>query len=141
MLFQIRLDPYENSLRHVGTHLLMTELSRPAVWQALERGRAFVAFDWLADASGFDFAATAGGERHEMGSRLKLASDLRLTGRAPLSAHWKLMRNGKMLSETTGSTMEVKLAEPGNYRAELWLDVAGEERVWILSNPIYVTAE
>ena len=141
VLFQIRLDPYENSLRHVGTHLLMTELSRPAVWQALERGRAFVAFDWLADASGFDFAATAGGERHEMGSRLKLASDLRLTGRAPLSAHWKLMRNGKLLSETTGSTMEVKLAEPGNYRAELWLDVAGEKRVWILSNPIYVTAE
>ena len=69
------------------------------------------------------------------------ASDLRLTGRAPLSAHWKLMRNGKLLSETTGSTMEVKLAEPGNYRAELWLDVAGEEQVWILSNPIYVTAE
>jgi hypothetical protein len=51
------------------------------------------------------------------------------------------MRNGKLHSETTGSTMEVQLTEPGNYRAELWLDLAGEERVWILSNPIYVTAE
>ena len=141
VLFQIRLDPYENSLRHVGTHLLMTELSRPAVWQALERGRAFVAFDWLADASGFDLAATTGSERHEMGSRLKLVPDLLLSGRAPLSAHWKLMRNGKLISETTGATMEAKLNEPGNYRAELWLDAAGEERVWILSNPIYVTAE
>ena len=140
VLFQIRLDPYENSLRHVGTHLLMTELTQPAVWQALERGRAFVAFDWLADASGFDFAATVSGERHEMGSRLKLTSELQLIGRAPLSAHWKLMRNGKLLSDTTGRTLEVKLTEPGNYRAELWLEVAGEERIWILSNPIYVAA-
>src|SRR4029453_18420098 len=30
VLYQFRLDPYENSLRHVGTHLLMTELSQPA---------------------------------------------------------------------------------------------------------------
>ena len=141
VLFQIRFDPYENSLRHVGTHLLMTELSQPAVWQALEHGRAFVAFDWIADASGFDFAAMTGGERHEMGSRLKLTSELRLTGRAPLLAHWKLMKSGKLVSETTGSTMEVKLAEPGNYRAELWLNVAGEKRLWILSNPIYVAAQ
>ncbi len=140
MLFQIRLDPYENSLRHVGTHLLMTELSQSAVWQALERGRAFVAFDWLADAKGFDFAAKSGGERHEMGSRLKLTSDLQLIGRAPLSAHWKLMRNGKLISEMMGGALEVKVTEPGNYRAELWLDVANEERVWILSNPIYVAA-
>ena len=141
VLLQVRLDPYENSLRHVGTHLLMTELSQPAVWEALEHGRAFVAFDWLAVASGFDFAATSGGKRGEMGSRLKLAPDLRLTGRAPLPAHWKLMKNGKLHWETTGSEMEFKLTEPGNYRAEAWLKVTGEERIWILANPIYVTGE
>ena len=97
--------------------------------------------DWLADASGFDFAATTGGERHEMGSRLKLASDLQLTGRAPLTARWKLLKNGKLFSEKTGSSLEVKLKDPGNYRVELWLDVAGEKRAWILSNPIYVSGE
>jgi hypothetical protein len=82
-----------------------------------------------------------GSERHEMGSRLKLASDLQVTGHAPLSAHWKLIRNGKLLFETMGSTLQAKLTEPGNYRVELWLDVAGQERIWILSNPIYVAAE
>lgn len=138
ILHQIRLDPYENSLRHAGTHLLMTELSDKAVWDALEHGRAFVAFDWIADSTGFDFAAETAGHRHEMGSRIKLTDDLRLTGRSPISGHWKLIRNGKLVSETTGATLESKLTEPGNYRAELWLDVAGEERVWILSNPIYV---
>ena len=58
VLFQIRLDRYEHSLRHVGTHLLMSELTEKGVWDALESGRGFVAFDWLADSTGFDFAAT-----------------------------------------------------------------------------------
>lgn len=138
ILYQVRLDPYENSLRHAGTHLLMTELSDKAVWDALEHGRAFVAFDWIADSTGFDFAAETASQRHEMGSRIKLTDDLRLTGRSPISGHWKLIRNGKLVSETTGATLESKLTEPGNYRAELWLDVAGEEHVWVLSNPIYV---
>jgi hypothetical protein len=141
VLFQIQLDPYENSLRHVGTHLLLTELTREAVWQALEKGRAFVAFDWIADATGFDFAARVGEARHEMGSRIKFAKDMQLTGRAPLAGNWKLFRNGKMVSESTGLTFEKRLTEPGNYRTELWLDVAGEQRVWVLSNPIYITGE
>ena len=42
---------------------------------------------------------------------------------------------------STGATFEKRLTEPGNYRTELWLDVAGEQRVWILSNPIYVVRE
>src|SRR5262249_4053620 len=33
-IFKIQLDPYEVSLRHVGTHLLLTELSEKAVWDA-----------------------------------------------------------------------------------------------------------
>jgi hypothetical protein len=140
VLFQLRLDPYECSLRHVGTHLLMPELSQPAVWEALERGRAYVAFDWFADATGFDFAAIAGGERHEMGSQVKLSPELRLVGRSPLPAHWKLIKSGKSISELTGAAFAADVTEPGNYRVELWLDVAGEERPWILSNPVYVVA-
>ena len=62
-LFRLLLDPYENSLRHVGTHLLLTEFSEKGVRESLESGRAFVAFDWLADSTGFDFAAHASGQR------------------------------------------------------------------------------
>jgi hypothetical protein len=138
VLLELRLDPYENSLRHAGTHLLMKELSRPAVWDALENGRAFVAFDWLADATGFDFAALATDSRHEMGSRVKHSPDLRLTGRAPLLANWKLIRDGKPHSESSGDTFDYRVTEPGIYRVELWLEVAGKQRIWILSNPLYV---
>jgi hypothetical protein len=138
LLFQLRLDPYEVSLRHVGTHLLMKELSAKAVWEALEAGRAFVAFDWLADSTGFDLAAVSGSRRHEMGSRLTFAPGLSLRGQAPLPVHWKVLRDGKRVAEATGRTFAVPVAEPGVYRAEAWLTVAGEEMIWILSNPVYV---
>jgi hypothetical protein len=138
VVFRTQLDPYECSLRHVGTHLLLTEQSERAVWEALEAGRAFVAFDWLADATGFDFAATCGSHRYEMGARVMLAKDLKLQGQSPLPGNWKLIRNGKTIYEVTGRKMEVTISEPGNYRAEVWLKIAGEDMIWILSNPIYV---
>jgi hypothetical protein len=138
VLSRLCLDPYENSLRHVGTHLLLTELSEKAVWDALKAGRAFVAFDWLADATGFDYAAEAGKHRFEMGSRPALENGLSLRGRAPLPGRWKLMRNGKCVTESTGRELSHALTQPGNYRVEVWLSIAGEDRIWILSNPIYV---
>ena len=138
-LFQLRLDPYENSLRHVGTHLLVTELSQPAVWQALNNGRAFVAFDWMADATGFDFAAQSGGVRHEVGTQFKYSQETILTGQSPLPAKWKLLRNGELVSQSDGQTFEAAVKAAGNYRVELWLNIAGEDRIWILSNPIYIS--
>ncbi len=138
-LFQLRLDPYENSLRHVGTHVLVTELSQPAVWQALNNGRAFVAFDWMADATGFDFAAQSGGVRHELGTQFTYSQETKLTGQSPLPAKWKLLRNGELVSQSDGRTFEASVKAAGNYRVELWLNIAGEDRIWILSNPIYIS--
>ena len=141
ILFQVRLDPYPNSLRHVGTHLLLTELSDKAVWEALEAGRAFVAFDWLADATGFDFIAQAASpRRHEMGSRVKFEKGMRLEAKAPLPVAWRLLRDGKVISESKGRNLAAPVDQPGVYRVEAWLDIAGEKMIWILSNPIYVRA-
>jgi hypothetical protein len=138
VLLRFQLDPYDSSLRHVGTHLLMNELSEKAVWEALKAGRAFVAFDWIADAAGFDFAAKGPSGRCEMGSQLPLGAGLKLHAQAPLAVHWKLLRSGKTAHQSDGRSLEVPVSEPGNYRVEAWLKVAGEEMVWILSNPIYV---
>jgi hypothetical protein len=138
VIFKIQLDPYECSLRHVGTHLLLTELSEKAVREALESGRAFVAFDWIADATGFDFAAVSPSRRYEMGSRVSLEKWLTLHVHAPIPANWKLVRNGKVESESSGRSADFAVDKPGNYRVEGWLTVAGEEMIWILSNPIYV---
>lgn len=140
VLFQIRFDPYENSLRHVGTHLLLTELSEKAVWEALEAGRAFVAFDWLADTTGFDFAVHKEDRRHDMGSQLAFEEGLKLRAQAPLPVQWKLIRDGNVATETEGRRLEVPVRQPGRYRVEAWLTIAGEKMIWILSNPIEVRA-
>lgn len=138
VVFSLQLDPYEVALRHVGTHLLMKELTQEAVWDALANGRAYVAFDWLCDASGFDFAAVTPGERFELGSEVALRDGLAFHGRSPHVGHWKLIRNGELSEESTGDSFAALVEQPGVYRIEVWLDVAGERKPWILSNPIYV---
>jgi hypothetical protein len=147
-LFELILDRYEFALRHVGTHLRMTELTESAVRNALDRGRAFVAFDWLVDARGFDFAAEIGGQRWEMGSEPPLPAaaetpankhaGIWFSAVAPLSAHWKLICDGQIIQESDGDTLRYQATRPGVYRCEAWLNVDGQPTIWILSNPIYV---
>ncbi|MFO0919382.1 MAG: hypothetical protein U0872_13860 [Planctomycetaceae bacterium] len=141
VLFEILVDPYEASLRHVGTHLLMTELTQEAVWDALRAGRAFVAFDWLADSTGFDVAAISSSQRFELGSQVALTEGLKLAGAAPLPGTWKLIRNGEKITETSGSSCEFPVTQQGVYRVEVWLKVADEFKPWILSNPVYVATD
>ena len=138
LVFSLQLDPYEQSLRHVGTHVLATELSRDAIGEGLAKGRAFVAFDWIADARGFDFHAEDGSGRLEMGSHVALSGSPVLRGRAPLPGHWKVFNKGELVHEADGDAFESAVESPGHHRVELWLDVAGRSLPWILSNPIYV---
>jgi hypothetical protein len=138
VVFRLDLDPYECSLRHVGTHLLMTELNRRALWEALEAGRAFVAFDWLADATGFDYTIQFNKQTYLMGSKTTYHSGMQLVARAPLKAHWRILRDGQIVLQAEGTEIAKPLPGPGNYRVEAWLRVAGEDTIWILSNPIYV---
>ena len=138
LVFKLQLDPYEQSLRHVGTHVLATELSRDAIQEGLVKGRAFVAFDWIADARGFDFHAEEGNGRHEMGSHVRLAGKPVLVGKAPLPGHWKVFNRGEIVHEADGETFSFAPTAVGNHRVELWLDVAGRPLPWVLANPIYV---
>ena len=73
-----------------------------------------------------------------MGSQLPWSRGLTLQGQAPLPVHWRLLRQGKVVDESLGRSLRFAVAEPGNYRAEAWLDVAGERMLWILSNPLYI---
>jgi hypothetical protein len=140
-IFSMYLDRYENSLRHVATHLLLKEQSEQSVRECLEAGRAFVAFDWMADSTGFDFFATTKTTRHTMGSEFEFAEPLQLQAIAPLPVHWKLFRNGTVVAESDGREASFAANSDGVYRCEAWLEIAGEPMLWILSNPIYVRPE
>ncbi len=138
-LFRLLFDHYENSLKHVGTHLLLKEFTEQGVRQSLVEGRAFVSFDWMADSTGFDFAAVFGNDRFEMGSQFSLRNELNLHAVAPLPVKWRLLQGGQVVKESSGRTFEMKVDQPGNYRVEAWLEIAGEPMLWILSNPLYIT--
>ena len=140
-IFSMYLDRYENSLRHVATHLLLKEQSEQSVRECLEAGRAFVAFDWMADSTGFDFFATTKTTRHTMGSEFEFAEPLQFQAIAPLPVHWKLFRNGTVVAESDGREATFAANSDGVYRCEAWLEIAGEPMLWILSNPIYVRPE
>jgi acetyl esterase/lipase len=49
----------------------------------------------------------------------------------------KVIHNGKVVAETRGMELTAQAAAPGAYRAEAWLEIDGELRPWVYSNPIY----
>lgn len=141
VVLELDLDPYERSLRHVSTHLLVEgALSEESVREALAAGRAYVAFGWMADPTGFRFEAGRGADRWPQGSEVVDPADLVLHTRATLPGIVKLLRDGQVVAEDRTRDFSYSVSEPGVYRAEVWLNIAGELRLWILSNPIYVRA-
>lgn len=139
LIAKLDFDPYERSLRYVSTHILSHELSEAAVRDALRQGHAFVAHDWLCDSTGFAFVAMKGEKRAAvMGDEAKLGGALALSAATPIKCTMKLIRNGEVIQTTNGTRMDSDVKAPGVYRIEAWLEVDGEQRPWIYSNPIYV---
>jgi hypothetical protein len=141
LILDLDLDPYARSFGHVSTHLLLPEVSEAAVWQALRWGRAYVAFDWIADPSGFVYCAEMGEQSWPIGSQVPAADGFRLRAEAPLEGRFKLVRDGEVIHDAEGGSLDFPVEQGGVYRVEVWLTLAGEARPWILTNPIYVRGD
>ena len=91
VIANLDFDPYERSLLYVSTHVLATALDERSVRDALRRGRAFVAHDWIFDSTGFQFLATKNGKAvATMGETVKASSDLMLHADLPAQARIRL---------------------------------------------------
>jgi hypothetical protein len=141
VLVRLDADPYFRSFRNSSTHVLAPKLDESAIRAALKAGHAFVAHDWMCDATGFRFAAcdAAGKQLAIMGDEVKLTDGLRLTAKLPLPAYVRLLRHGHEMARSEGQAeFTFGLKEPGVYRLEAWLRLDGESRPWIFANPVYV---
>jgi hypothetical protein len=141
VLAKLDCDPYYRAFRNVSTHILAPRLDEPALRAALKAGRAYVAHDWMADPTGFQFEArdAAGKAVAGMGDEVKRAEGLKLAARLPVPALVRLLRHGREVTRTEGKAeFEFALTEPGAFRLEAWLKLDGEWRPWVFSNPIYV---
>ncbi len=138
---KVDLDPYAVSFRNVCTHVLAAKLDEPSLRAALKAGRAYVSHDWMGDATGFRFEAVnaKGAVVAGMGDEVKLALGLKLTAHLPLPAYLRLVRHGQEVAAAEGkAAFEYPLTEAGVYRLEAWLQLDGEWRPWVFSNPVYV---
>lgn len=136
--FELQLDPYVRSFRHVSTHLLMKGFDEAAVREALDAGRAYVAFDWMCDPTGFLLQAVDGEDVTPMGGDVSLSDGLVLKAEAPLSGTFRVIHDGEEIHHSRGHRLELPVKEAGVYRVEVWLNFPEEPRIWILSNPIYI---
>ena len=139
LIARLDFDPYERSMLYVSTHILINQLEESSVREALRKGRAYVAHDWLCDATGFAFTASARGKRvGVMGDELAPAGGLLLNAETPVGGELRLLHNGKVIKTVRGDKLSYPPREKGVYRIEAWLALDGEMRPWIYSNPIYL---
>jgi hypothetical protein len=141
VLARLDFDPYYRSFRNSCTHILAERLEEPAIRTALKAGHAYVSHDWMGDATGFRFEAIDKGGQTlaSMGDEFGRSEGLKLAGRLPLPAVIRLLHRGKEIAVSRAKTnFEFDVKESGAYRLEAWLELDGELRPWIFSNPIYV---
>jgi hypothetical protein len=139
---------HQRYFRLLRTHLLLSEppagelaRDRSLVEDALREGRCFLALDGLADARGFAFRArTREGREVAMGSELA-AGPCTLEIESPHSARLRVLRDGAPLAEGYGRRLEHVAEAPGAYRVEAVLRIAGRDRRWVVTNPVYLREE
>ena len=138
VLLRVQFDPYEISFGYVSTHVFAPDLTEAALLEALRQGRCYVAFDWIADPTGFAFEVRNGEEAIPMGAEAKWQPGMALYASTTIPAQIRLIRNGQPLSQVSGDSLACSLTEPGVYRVEVWTTLAGQDYAWIYSNPVYL---
>lgn len=137
---------YRNTFHALNTHVLLPEpWSRDAiqdaalVYSALARGRAFVAYDGLTPARGFQFEAECDDQIYSMGDVIRTTRPVHFRIHLPRWARLRLIHNGRCVARALTSNLIYASASTGIFRVEVYQWYWGRLRSWILSNPIMVT--
>lgn len=148
-------DPYPLSFKSVNTHVLASPeatdglkasapgLTTETFLAALRAGRSFAAFNLLADAAGFRFAAHAGaggGVVAVLGDEVPMQEGLAVVAQSPVPGLLELLRDGVPIRRQEGRELRHEVDRPGVYRVEVSLKVVDRWRPWIFANPIYIRA-
>lgn len=137
----ITLGTYPELLRLFSNHVLAPDLEAGPVLEGIRRGRVYVSFDFLGDASGF--ALTYGGNGSAppalLGDEAPHRADSLLEVALPAAGTIRVLRDGAPWREARGRTFAAPVPGPGVYRVEVdRADRGGRDRLWIVSAPIYV---
>jgi hypothetical protein len=140
--FRFETDAYFTSFNYVNTHVFCDTFSNVNIKDNIVAGHAFVAFENLAFADGFQYFAS--GSNNEVsaiiGDSVSVDSVNMLKAVSPFPVKFKLVKNGEVIDVADGLyEYEFKPENSaGNYRIEAHLKLGGDYTAWVLTNPIYV---
>jgi hypothetical protein len=148
-LVYVKLPSYEAIFRAFS---MRVELREPlsgdpdadarAVVAALRAGRVYTVFDSIAGPGALAFTAASGGGVARQGEALALGGPVRLRAvtNGPPHTSLQLLRDGEVVRQADGPSLEWEADRPGAYRIEARLPGApGDPPLpWMVSNPVYV---
>ncbi len=137
---------YDFLFSGVNTHILTKATftgdamyDKAQLYQALRQGRAFIGYDIPGPTRGFRYSAQGQNNSVVMGESIRLGHGVTLQTLVPGRARIRIIRYGEVVAEESNTeNLTHVVREPGAYRVEVWRGYRGLERMWILSNPIYV---
>jgi hypothetical protein len=137
--------PYQHLFRCVNTHVLIDrplsrdlEMDRRRIYAALRAGHCFVGHDRAGSTRGFTFSAYSGRDAFMMGDEFERRGATRYAVHCPAPGTIRLLRNGRVVAQELGRSLNYTSVEPGVYRVEVYRFFRLANRGWIFSNPIYV---
>lgn len=141
--------PYATSFQTVRTHILtaapLTEVDarrdRDRLKEALAAGRVLCVSGQVGGfCKGFRFWATVGERVVWLGGEVAWADGAALHIASPLSARFRLYRDGELAAEHTGRGWTHPASGPGVWRVEADLARGSRWLPWVVANPVYLRA-
>lgn len=119
------------------------ETASRQVFEALRSGKFYNSIHAAAEAEGFRFWGERGEELIAMGSTVSFDSGLTLHIEAPFpfAKEIQVVCNGEKIFSFSQEKASFKAAQPGAYRAEVYLkerSALAKDIPWIVSNPIFL---
>lgn len=140
--FKMELDTYFHSFNFVNTHIFGDTLSARALKNELVKGHAYISFESLAEADGFQFFTTnkSGTVNAIMGDSVSISDIEQIRSVSPFPARFELFKDGKLIDQKDNVYKYEMNAnrKRGNYRIVARLKLRDEWLPWIYTNPIYV---
>lgn len=140
--FKMELDTYFHSFNFANTHIFGDSLSSRSLKNELIKGYAYISFESLAEANGFQFFASdsSGKVTAILGDSIQSENVVKLRAVSPYPVRFELFKNGKLLdSEEDRYAYEFKVGDKkGNYRIVARLKFRNKWLPWVYTNPIYI---
>lgn len=140
-VYKAELDTYFHSFHYVQTHIFADSLNSRSLKNHLVQGHAFVSFENLLEAKGFEFLAF--GKEGEilgiMGDEISLEKVHKLKASSPYPVQYELIKDGDIVFKTESTyNLDYSPTLPGNYRITARIPLNGKWVPWIYTNFIYI---